>query len=246
MIATNHDRDRGSSHSRYYVPCGASRAGDEWRPESRAALPRVLYRQYQESPYARCVRKSFRRVSSLVRGARHLDLAHIEPVHVAAYIEELGRTVSKPTVKQHLATMRMLFDWLVVGQVVAVNPAASVRGPETFGHEGTNPRALGRGSTRALSKHGPHERGGIRDRAIIGVLTYTFARVSAMISLRVEDYYPQGKKWWLRLHEKNGKVNEMPCHPVLIEYLDTYMEAAGIGEERKGPLFRSAAGRSQS
>ncbi len=57
------------------------------------------------------------------------DLKLIKPIVVAAYVEELQQTHAKPSVKQHLATIRMLFDWLVTGQVVPVNPGASVRGP---------------------------------------------------------------------------------------------------------------------
>jgi len=62
--------------------------------------------------------------------SRHLSLESIQPIHVAAYIEELGRTLSKPSVKQHLAAIRMLFDWLVTGQVMPTNPAHAVRGPK--------------------------------------------------------------------------------------------------------------------
>ena len=60
---------------------------------------------------------------------RDLALGQAEPVHVAAYIELLGLQHSKPTVKQHLAAIRMLFDWLVTGQVMPTNPAHAVRGP---------------------------------------------------------------------------------------------------------------------
>src|SRR5271157_5339603 len=58
------------------------------------------------------------------------ELADIEPVHIASYIETLQIRLAAPSVKQHLAAIRMLFDWLVVGQVVAVNPASPVRGPK--------------------------------------------------------------------------------------------------------------------
>ena len=61
---------------------------------------------------------------------------------------------------------------------------------------------------------------GLRDRALIAVMTYTFARVGAVVAQAVKDYYPQNKRWWLRLHEKNGKVNELPCHHKLEEHLD--------------------------
>ena len=84
---------------------------------------------------------------------------------------------------------------------------------------------------------------GLRDRALIAVMTYTFARVGAAVRLKVENYYAQKKRWWLRLHQKNGKLNEMPCHHNLEAYLDEYIEAAGIARDRRGPLFRSAIGK---
>jgi integrase/recombinase XerD len=58
--------------------------------------------------------------------------------------------------------------------------------------------------------------------------------------MRFEDYFPQGKRWWLRLHEKGGKHHEMPVHHSLEAYLDEYVQAVGIGEDKKGPLFRAA------
>jgi integrase/recombinase XerD len=79
-----------------------------------------------------------------------------------------------------------------------------------------------------------------RDRALIGVMVYAFARVSAVVALKVDDYFPLKKRWWLRLHEKGGKVNEMGCHHKLEEYLDAYIAAAGIAADKKGPLFRTA------
>ena len=84
---------------------------------------------------------------------------------------------------------------------------------------------------------------GLRDRALISVMTFAFARIGAVVAMRVEDYYPKGKRWWVRLHEKGGKRHEMPAHHNLEQYLDTYIEAAGIGDSGKSPLFRSAIGR---
>jgi integrase len=74
-------------------------------------------------------------------------------------------------------------------------------------------------------------------------MTFAFARVGAVVAMRVEDYYPNGKRWWVRLHEKGGKRHEMPAHHNLEAYLDAYIKAAGVGDEGKSPLFRSAAGR---
>ena len=59
-------------------------------------------------------------------------------------------------------------------------------------------------------------------------MTFAFARIGAVVAMRVEDYYPKGKRWWVRLHEKGGKRHEMPAHHNLEAYLDAYIEAAGI------------------
>ena len=80
---------------------------------------------------------------------------------------------------------------------------------------------------------------GLRDRAFLGVLVYSFARVSAAISLRAADYYTQGKRSFFRLNDKGGRYNVVPAHHVAQEYVDAYLKAARIGEDRRGPLFRS-------
>jgi len=84
---------------------------------------------------------------------------------------------------------------------------------------------------------------GLRDRALIGVMIYSFARIGAVVAMKVEDYYPAGKRWWLRLHEKGGKRHEMPAHHKLEAFIDEYLAAAGIREDGKIPLFRSAVGK---
>jgi site-specific recombinase XerD len=166
-------------------------------------------------------------------------LEQITPTVVAAYIEHRGQTLSKPTVKQHLAAVRMLFDWLVIGHVVLVNPASSVRGPKHVVRRGKTP-VLSRDETRTLlDSIETATTTGLRDRALIGLLVYSFARIGAALGMKVEDYYPQGKRWWLRLHEKGGKRHDVPVHHTLEQYLDAYCEAAGIWDQKKSPLFRT-------
>ncbi len=172
-------------------------------------------------------------------------LDEVAPVHVATYIEQLGQCMSAPSVKQHLACIRMLFDWLVTGQVVPVNPAHSVRGPRHSISKGVTPVLSSEEATALLAGMDVSTAVGLRDRAIIAVMTYTFARVTAVVALSVEDYFAQKKRWWLRLHEKNGKLNEMPCHHKLEAYLDAYIDAAAIERDRKGPLFRVALGKTK-
>jgi integrase/recombinase XerD len=57
--------------------------------------------------------------------------------------------------------------------------------------------------------------------------------------MRVEDYYAEGKRWWIRLHEKGGKRHDVPAHHNLESYLDAYLQAAAIADEKKAPLFRT-------
>jgi integrase/recombinase XerD len=172
-------------------------------------------------------------------------LAHIKPPHVARYIEWLsaaepeGQELSKPTVKQHLAALRMLFDWLVVGHVLDTNPAHAVRGPKYSQKKGRTP-VLDRDEARALiAAINTASITGLRDRALIAVMIYTFARVGAALQMRVGDYFSQGRRGWVRLHEKGGKEHEAPCVPKLEAYLDEYIAAAGIGNDADGPLFRT-------
>lgn len=166
-------------------------------------------------------------------------LSAIEPVHVAAWVEDLGRRYAVPTVKQHLAAVRMLFDWLVSGQAVRHNPATAVRGPRHVVRKGKTP-VLGPQETRMLLDCIPTDTmAGLRDRALIGLMVYTFARIGAALDMRVEDVFHQHRRLWVRLQEKGGKQHEMPCHHNLEHYLRDYIDAAGIAEDRKGPLFRT-------
>ena len=80
----------------------------------------------------------------------------------------------------------------------------------------------------------------LRDRALIATLTYSFARISAALTMKVEDLRPKGAGWQIRLHEKGGKQHAMPCHHALAEALRAYIDAAGIAEDRKGWLFRTS------
>jgi site-specific recombinase XerD len=171
------------------------------------------------------------------------DLKLVRPVVVAAYIEQLQETLSKPSVKQQLATIRMLFDWLVVGQVISTNPASSVRGPKHSVKKGKTPILSAEETRQLLDSIDVSTAIGLRDRAIIAAMVYSFARVGAMLTMKVEDYYTQGKRGWVRLHEKGGKQHEMPAHHNLEDYIDGYVTAAGIAADKKGPLFRTAKGK---
>jgi len=174
---------------------------------------------------------------------RRLGLDDIEPMIVAAYVEYLLTIYSKPTVKQHLAAIRMCFDWLVVGQILPMNPASSVRGPTHVVKKGKTPVLTADEARQLIESIDCSTAVGLRDRALIGVMVYSFARVSAVVGMRVSDYYQTGKRSRFRLHEKGGKFHEVPAHHKAEEYVDAYLYAAGINKDDEGPLFRSAVGR---
>lgn len=162
----------------------------------------------------------------------------VEPIVVAAYIEELGRCKSRPTVKQHLAAIRMLLDWMVTGGVLRYNPAASVRGPAHRVKRGKTPVLSPEEARQLLDSIHLTRPVGLRDRALIGLMVYSFARVSAAVAMRLEDYYPEGKRWWLRLHEKGGKMHQVPAHHNAEAYIDEWIQAAKL-TDKKAPLFQT-------
>ena len=173
---------------------------------------------------------------------RGRTLGTIRPYDVSLYIETRQRTHSAPDVKQQLAAVRMLFDWLVTGQVIPTNPASAVRGPKHVVKTGKTP-VLEADEWRQLMDSIPTVTvRDLRDRALIATLTYSFARITAALTMKVEDLVPKGAGWQLRLHEKGGKHHVMPCHHALAEALRAYMDAAGIAADRKGFLFRTSQG----
>lgn len=171
--------------------------------------------------------------------ARNITLQQVEPIVVAGYIEDISRYLAPATVKLRLAAIRMLFDYLVTGHTIVSNPASAVRGPRHIVKKGKTP-VLSADLTRELLDSIDIETiGGLRDRALIGLMVFSFARVSAAVSMDFKDYHQQGRRMWFRLREKGGKPHEVPAHHTAEEYLDEYIERAAIAGEPNSPLFRT-------
>src|ERR1700728_2411305 len=171
---------------------------------------------------------------------RGLTLATIRSFDVAAYTEGRQATHSAPDVKQQLAAVRMLFDWLITGQIVPVNPASAVRGPKHVVKTGVTPVLDGKEWRKLIDTIPTETLRDLRDRALIATLTYSFARITAALRMKVEDLRPKGAGWQVQLHEKGGKQHATPCHHSPAEILRTYIDAAGIADDRKGWLFRTS------
>ena len=118
---------------------------------------------------------------------RGLALDRVEPMVVAAYIEQLSGALAPASVKQHLAALRMLFDWLVVGQVLPFNPASSVRGPKHVVKTGKTPVLSAKETWALLDGIDISTLAGLRDRALLGVLVYSFASPTTTPRARVRS-----------------------------------------------------------
>ncbi|HEX7262472.1 MAG TPA: tyrosine-type recombinase/integrase [Luteolibacter sp.] len=205
----------------------------------------------------------FRAVCRFLKWAdeRNLDLEDIRPVHVAAYVEaftaeaftaeaftaeeqDSGLPFSPSTIKQHLAAIKMLFGYLVAGQILPFNPAAAVRGPRYSTKRGKTPVLSAAEAKKLIASIDISTVVGLRDRALIGLMLYSFSRVSAVVGMRVADLFVQGRRTWIRLSEKGGKNHEVPVHHLAQKYLRTYLDAAGIRNAPDSRLWRSTRGRS--
>jgi site-specific recombinase XerD len=172
--------------------------------------------------------------------ARRLaSITAVTSIHIAAYIEELGGVHSAPTVKQHLAAIRMMFDWLATGGILPFNPASAVRGPKHVVKRGKTPVLDPRDARQLLDSIDVSSPAGLRDRALIGLMVYTFARIGAATAMTVGDVYVQNRRLWVNLREKGGQVVDLPCHHTLEEYLHAYLDGTGLAADRDGPLFRT-------
>lgn len=214
------------------------------RPEARTRMRDFFSSHIRNPNTRRAYREAVRQFSAFCAEHGIVDLALVEPVHVAAFVEVQLESHSKSTVKLRLAALRMLFDWLVVGQIVPFNPAHAVRGPKHSQRRGKTPVLQADEARTLIDAIDVTSLPGLRDRALISLMVYTFARVGAAISMKVEDFYVQGRRGWVRLHEKGGKEHKMPTHHNLDRYLEEYIAAAGIVQDRKGLFFRTTRGRS--
>lgn len=170
-----------------------------------------------------------------------LTLEAITPVHVAAYRDQLVKDGKRPaTVKRHLSALRMLFSHMVATGAMPYNPAREVKTQPIRRKEGSTPALDIEQMRQLFASFDPEKRIDLRDRALIGVMAYTFARVSAAAQLTRADYIDLGRRAVIRLKEKGGVEREIPCHPTLAEYLDEWIAEAGIKEN--APLFPSFTG----
>ena len=191
----------------------------------------------------------YRAVSRFLDWCESVGFESLEQVrtrHVATYDKLLRVEMSDASVKQHLAGVRRFFDWMATGGVLDSNPAAAVRGPKMVLLKGKTPVLEAEQMRELLDSLPLDEMAGVRDRALLGVMVYTFGRVGAVVGMDVEDYYLDGRRPTFRLKEKGGKLHMVPAHHNAIEYVGDYLDAAGLEASPKVPLFQTVGWRGGS
>jgi integrase len=164
-----------------------------------------------------------------------LELERVKPYHFGLWLKRYSGSVA--TQRQHLAAIRLLFDHLLEKGVVELNPAARAK-PPRLERETSHTPVFEEDEIKAfLSAIKPDSLMDIRDKALFSVLLYGWARVSAVVALKVEDYYQRKGERWLRLAEKRGKIHEVPVHSKAREAIDQWLRASGLGSNPSAPLF---------
>jgi site-specific recombinase XerD len=133
---------------------------------------------------------------------RRQDIEDIEPITVAAYIETLQRQAAPRTVKQHMAAIRMLFSRLTEKGILAMNPAREVKTKRFSRTEGKTPAFVAGEVQKLLNGVEIFTHTGLRDRALLATLAYTFARIGSVVNLKVEDYCPSAKRFYSGLKKR--------------------------------------------
>jgi integrase len=177
---------------------------------------------------------------------RGLALRQVTSFVVGDYVEHHlldkdGHPLSAPTKKQYLAGLRHFFDNQQIYHGVAINPAASVRGPKYSAREGKTPAFDDRQVRTLLDSIGNVDVVAIRDKSLLMILAYTAARAGAVAKLRTMDFLTDGRTWAFNFGEKGGKLHHVPARHDLQIQMETYLRAAGLeGRCDKTPLFRTA------
>lgn len=169
-------------------------------------------------------------------------LEAIRPAHISDWLDAMSeRGLAAPTVKQRLSALVTLFDSLVAQQILHRNPAKLVEGPSHVIHKGSTPVLTGDEMIQLLEAIDHTTLIGKRDRAMIGTMAYSFARISAVTGLKVGNIFHQKRRLWLRLTDKGGKRKDIPCHHHLEAYLADWLDAAGHRDASDAPLFQTFA-----
>ena len=172
---------------------------------------------------------------------RRLELHDIDALTVAAYVEQLGSRTAKPAVKQHLAAIRQLFAYLTSGGILEVNPAASVRGPKYVVKRGKTPVLSAAEARQLLDSIESDTLIGLRDRALIGMMVYSFARVGAAVTMKGGDLFQHRKRCGCGCTRRAASATRFPAIPNWKAILQPGSRRRESAATRKRPCFAASA-----
>ena len=169
-----------------------------------------------------------------------LVLPEVHSQNVEAYIEKQLKSegLADASIQQHLSALKTVFNRLYIERVISTDPAAPIRFEGVKKTEGTTPDLSTEQIAQLFAAIDTETVSGLRNAAMIAVMLYSGARVSAVANMKVSDYFGAGDDWYFRLIEKRRKLHIVPAHTEAMNYVDRYIEAAGIAYEFETPLFR--------
>ena len=189
----------------------------------------------------RAYRNDVKEFTSFAGVERPEEMRQVTRAHLTAWRKDLERRGLAPSsIRRKLAAVASLFDHLCEANAVSHNPVRGVKRPKAEGNEGKTP-ALGDGQARALLEAPPENTlKGKRDRAILATFLHHGLRCEELCGLRVRDLQSRQGVPHLRILGKGSKVRYVPAHPLALERIHAYLEAAGHGEDADGPLLEAA------
>ncbi len=217
------------------VPASIANAGDDTKRRFVEFFTANIRNMNTRRAYLRAID----RFCCWMEGRGITRLADIEPTMIAFYIEEMQDGYSKASVKQNLAAIRMMFDYFVTGGLMRHNPSLSVKGPKLTIVKGKTPVLQPTDARLLLDSIATDTVGGLRDKALISLMLFTFARIGAAVAMNVEDVYQNGRRYWVRLKEKGGRQHDMPLQHHAEEAMIAYLDGASLWGQNGTPLFRS-------
>jgi len=230
--ATVTDRDNS-------LPTLVSKAGSAARFAWEEFIFGKIRNLHTRAAYERAIRQFLSHCETLGK-----ELPTVSPRDVGCYLD--GLNYAPATKKLHLSAIRHFFDTLVTRHVVVLNAAASVRGERLQVVEGKTPEITVPQARKLMRSIDTKTVVGLRDRAVIGILIYTAARVGAIAGLRRADFYDLGDQHCLRFTEKGGKSREIPVRHDLQMFIAKYVAAGLLDHSDKStPLFRTTIRRTK-
>lgn len=171
------------------------------------------------------------------------DILDIEPKHITEFVGYMNDgEYGVATTRLYLSAVRMFLDSCVVDGLLSVNPAKAVKLPRHSSRTGKTPVIIPAQVRQILDSIPLLSQADYRDRALIGLMVFSFFRVSAALALSLKDYELRGEQRWIIGEEKGSKRHEMPVHPSLETILDEYIEFVGFTDPTT-PLFQSSNAR---